>query len=102
MPIGIYSPPMTLERLLSLGEWTEEKLAAQVRKCGLQKTNQSTINRLRKRTRRASIELALAIEAATGGAVHAEDLPLSRATLRALKRIRLLPGTKSAGKDAAA
>ena len=81
-----------LNRLLSLEEWTEERLAARVRKYGLYKTNQSTINRLRKRTRCASLELALAIEAVTNGAVRAEVIPLSSDTRRALKRIRSLAG----------
>ena len=79
---------MNLDRLLSRPEWTEEKLAAKVRKRGLSKTNQSTINRLRKKTRRASLELALAVEDAADGMVTAEELPLSKRTRRALRRIR--------------
>ena len=93
---------MNLDRLLSREEWTEERLAAAVRKLGLSGTNQSTINRLRQKTRRASLELSLAIEAACGGLVRAEDLPLSKRTRRALKGVRELSHLTQRNEGAAA
>ena len=93
---------MTLDRLFSREGWTEERLAAEVRKLGPLKTNQSTINRLRKKTRRASLELSLAIEAATGGLVRAESLPLSKQTRMALRSVRELSRLRSNNTDAAA
>lgn len=79
---------MNLTKLLSRPEWTQEKLAAAVRKRGQPKTTQATISRLVTRTRCASMEFALALEEATGGLVRAEDLPLSKRTWQALRRLR--------------
>ena len=93
---------MKLDKLLRLEGWTEEKLAAEIRRGGLSGTSQSTINRLRRKTRRASLELSLAIEAATGGLVRAEHLPLSRRTRRALRGVRELSNLTSKNTDAAA
>lgn len=93
---------MKLERMLQRKEWTEEKLAARLRKRGFPDAAQSTINRLRHRKRRASLELALAIEAVVGGLVTAEELPLSKRTRRALRGVRNLSRLTASGEDAAA
>ena len=79
---------MTLKRLLSDPDWTEHRLVTALRRAGLKNTRQGTVNRIKNRTRNAGIGFALAIEAATDGAVTAEELPLSRETRAALRRIR--------------
>lgn len=61
---------MTLETLLERDDWTEGRLAALVG------VGQSTINRLRRRKRTASVGLAMRIERATDGLVQAHELPL--------------------------
>ncbi len=85
-----YNRGMKLDRWLSRPGRTEEQFAAELRKCGLRKTNQSTLNRIRNGDRQASLSLALAIEAVTRGEVRAEELPLSAATRRALRVVREL------------
>lgn len=91
---------MNLDKLLSQPDWTEERLAELVRRAGLRRTNQSTINRLRNRKRTAGLELALAIEAATEGQVTAEDVPLSRRARAGLRRIRgLQQGASSSASE---
>ncbi len=82
MRYRIDSPAMTLDRLLKEPDWTEERLAAAVG------VDQSTVNRLRRRQRRAGLGLALRIEAATGGLVRAEDLPMSKEARRDLAQVR--------------
>lgn len=79
---------MKLNGLLRREEWTEEKLAAALRKRGFHRAAQSTINRLRNRKRKASLEFALALEDAVGGLVTAEELPLSKRTRKALRGVR--------------
>lgn len=48
----------------------------------------STINRLRRKRMRASVELSLQIERGTKGRVRAEDLPLTRRTRLSLATLR--------------
>lgn len=74
---------MDLDQLFKETDWTEERLAAAVG------TNQSTINRLRRRKRTASLGLALRISRATDGQVKPADLPLSD---RAATDLALLDG----------
>jgi len=91
---------MTLDRLLKEPDWTEERLALAVG------VDQSTVNRLRRRGRKASLGLALRIEEATAGIVRAEEVPMSRAARRDLARLRTRVETQrtddESGKGAAA
>jgi len=102
MPLGIGSWTVKLDRLLSQPGWTEERLVAAVRRGGLRKTSQSTVNRLRNGKRVAGLALALAIEAATGGQVKAEELPISRRTRSALRGVRASGQGASSSTGAAA
>ena len=72
---------MRLEELLELPEWTQDRLALAAR------TTQGTISRLAQRKRKASLGLVLRIEAATGGLVKAEDIPMTRRARADLKLI---------------
>lgn len=76
-------------------EWSASRLAREVRRYLPRsvRTTPSTIGRLlraagRKQRRTASVELALAIERATGGLVSADEVPLSAAAKRVLRAIR--------------
>lgn len=76
-------------------EWNASRLARDVRRYLPRsvRTTPSTIGRLlragtRKQRRTASVELALAIEQATGGLVHADEVPLSAGAKRVLRTIR--------------
>ena len=81
---------MNLDRLLNHEGWTEHRLAEEVRQFLPRgaKTNQSTINRIRRRGRSAGLPLALAIERVTDGMVKAEELRLSPEDRRLLKEVR--------------
>ncbi len=79
---------MKLKTLLKRSDWTEERLAAELRKYGLKTTRQSTINCIKNGTRNCGLQLALAIELATEGAVRVEELPLSKDSKRAMRQIR--------------
>jgi len=72
---------MTLDKLLRSTEWTETTLAEAVG------VGQPTINRLRKKRRTASPQLALEIEKATGGLVKRSDLPITSATRKLLAQV---------------
>lgn len=87
---------MTIDRLLKGGDWTEEKLATLVG------VDQSTINRIRRRKRTASLGLAMRIERATGGLIQAHELPLCRRAKADLRLIRPESPTVDASGDAAA
>ena len=93
-------PDMKLARLLLLPDWPEKRLVAELRRYGLKKTRQGTVNRVRNGTRTAGLVLALAIEAVTDGEVKAEELPLSKRTRQAIKRIRSLSQENTAGEAA--
>ena len=69
---------MTLDKLLRTTAWTETTLAKAVG------VGQPTINRLRKKRRTASPQLALAIEKATKGVVKRTDVPLIPANRKLL------------------
>jgi len=98
VPPGIL-PGVRIESYLSRQGWTAADLAREVRNHlprGV-RTNPATIHRLlradtragpRRALRTASPELALAIERATGGAVRADEVPVSRATRRLLRAFR--------------
>jgi plasmid maintenance system antidote protein VapI len=75
---------VTLNAFLLQSGLTEAELAE---KCE-PPVRQHTINRIRRRARCASLEMALSIERATAGAVPALSLHLSRRTREALKRLR--------------
>jgi hypothetical protein len=87
---------MRLDELLDLDQWNTQRLADAVRRQlprSARKTSPSTISRLRrgpgrKELRTASVELALAIERATGGLVKAHELPLSPEAKRTLRMLR--------------
>ncbi len=73
---------------MTLGQWLKDRtdgwLASQIgRGC-----HPSTISRIRRGRRKASLTLALTIEQVTGGDVKAEDLPLSKRTRAILRAIR--------------
>lgn len=72
---------MTLDKLLRSTDWTETTLADSVG------VGQPTINRLRKKRRTASPQLALAIEKATKGVVKRTDVPLTAANRKLLTLI---------------
>lgn len=88
---------MNIDAYLKRSGWTEEQLGAMCKP----PVRQHTINRLRNRKRCASLELALAIERATGGQISASDLPLSRRTRQALTRLRAGTATATAAESAA-
>lgn len=67
----------------TLAGWKDADLAARIPGC-----HPSTILRIRKRQRRASLALALAIERASNGEIKAESLPLSRSSRAALAQLR--------------
>jgi hypothetical protein len=73
---------------MTLGQWlgdrTDGWLASQI---GMG-CHPSTISRIRRGARKASLPLALAIEQVTSGAVRAEDLPLSGRTRAILLAFR--------------
>lgn len=73
---------MTLDKLFRTTAWTEATLAESVG------VHQPTINRLRKKRRTASPQLALAIEKATKGVVKRTDVPLIPANRKLLKQIK--------------
>jgi len=77
---------VTLERFFTESGWTEEQLAAAAR------IDQSTVNRIRRRVRKVSVGLALRIEAATGGRVRADELPMTKGTQQALSVVRMSTG----------
>ncbi len=72
---------MTLDKLFRTTKWTEAKLAAAVG------VGQPAINRLRKKRRTASPQLALAIEKATKGVVKRTDVPLISANRKLLAQL---------------
>lgn len=92
---------MRLDTYLGLDGKSASGLAREVRRYlprGAKTTTPSTICRLlrssdRKQQRTASLELALAIERATCGAVRAEDVPLSAEARRMLRVIRAVHPT---------
>jgi len=71
-----------IDAFLLENDWTEEQLA------GAARSTQSTINRLRRKALEAGLELSLRIEAATGGKVTAEEVPMTRETRQALTVVR--------------
>jgi len=103
---------MRLHRLLELPDWTASRLADETRRHlprGSQ-TDPSTISRLsrsdtfkgeRQQLRTASLALALAIEAATGGLVRAEELPITARTRATLKTLRTSQANQSPPEAAA-
>ena len=86
---------MRLDEYLSRNDLSDKDLAERVRRLLPRgaRTNFSTINRLRRGSRRkqqrcASPTLALAIERATDGDVKAEELPLTNESKRLLRQLR--------------
>ena len=78
---------MTIDAFLKTTGWTEKHLGLLCKP----PVRQHTINRLRRRERKASLDVALGIERATEGRVGADEVPLSKRTRRALDQLR--PGT---------
>lgn len=81
---------MTLEKLFSETDWTEEALADAVG------VDQSTINRLRHKKRQAGVVLSIRIGHATGGKVRPADLPMSKKARRDLLAIQSVSGAERA------
>lgn len=71
---------------MDLAEYDGLSEAALAKRTGL---SVPTINRIKRRKRTAGLRTALSIEAATDGAVRAEDLPLTDDTRAVLSRLRL-------------
>ena len=67
-----------------LGDRTDGWLASQIgRGC-----HPSTVSRIRRKKKKASLSLALAIESITDGMVTAEELPLTKRSRALLKTMR--------------